>query len=178
MSMRPLVWTGLLIVCLLAASCTSSDTDGRVGTANLDHGSSGQAGEAGFPCPITIPSQPGFVPPDPHPSSPSILGGIWYGDAELWTVLPRDGRWSPRMSVWWSADFGGGAVEERPDVSVTYERLDQEAPLLASDSLGTNAYTSEDGWFMIARIGFEPPGCWKVTARYRDSSLSYVVQVP
>ena len=65
-----------------------------------------------------------------------------------------------------------------PDVSVTYEPLDQEAPMLTSDSLGTNAYTAEDGWFMIARIGHEPPGCWKVTAMYRDSSLSYVVNVP
>ncbi len=34
---------------------------------------------------------PGFVPPDRYPSSPSVLGGIWWGEAELWTVLPQDG---------------------------------------------------------------------------------------
>ncbi len=39
---------------------------------------------------------------------------------------------------------------------------------------GTNASTFEDGVFMIAGIDPEIPGCWQVTATYRDAELSYV----
>jgi hypothetical protein len=103
---------------------------------------------------------------------------VWYGTAELWTVLRSDGIYVPRKSVWWSSSFAGGQQEPSPDISVTYERLDQTAPLITMGSPGTNAYTPEDGSFMIAGIDPQTSGCWKVTATYRDTTLSYIYQVP
>ena len=41
---------------------------------------------------------------------------------------------------------------------------------------GTNAYTDQDGWFMIAGIDPRLAGCWKVTAEYKGATLSYVYQ--
>jgi hypothetical protein len=93
-------------------------------------------------------------------------------------VLPTDGSSpTPRKSVWWSVNFPGGSVEQQPDIAVTWQRLDKPAESLRADS-GTNAFTAEEGSFMIA--GIDPPsaGCWKVTASYRGASLSYVYWNP
>lgn len=43
---------------------------------------------------------------------------------------------------------------------------------------GTNAHTTADGWFMIAGIDPDIPGCWQVTATYRGAELSYVYYRP
>jgi hypothetical protein len=79
----------------------------------------------------------------------------------------------PRKSVWWSANFPGGATEEEPGISVFWQRLDADAARIHQFE-GTNALTGEEGWFMIA--GFDPPepGCWRVTASYKGSTLTYV----
>ena len=45
-------------------------------------------------------------------------------------------------------------------------------------SPGTNAYTPEDRWFMIAGIDPNTPGCWRVTATYKGATLSYVYELP
>jgi hypothetical protein len=136
------------------------------------------AGPMSSPCAVTIPDKSGFEPPAPYPSTPSPDGAVWYGTAELWTVLRSDGIYVPRKSVWWSSSFAGGQQEATPDISVTYERLDQSAPLITMGSPGTNAYTPQDGSFMIAGIDPQTSGCWKVTATYRDTTLSYIYQVP
>lgn len=129
-------------------------------------------------CEVTVPSVPGFVPPDTHPETPAGGGDmVWYGSDDLWTALATDGTHGPRKSVWWSANFPGGAVEERPDITVTYEKLDAPfVPTITVGGPGTNAGTS-DGWFMIA--GGEPhePGCWKATANYKGATLSYTYLV-
>lgn len=124
-------------------------------------------------CPVTDVSG-AFVPPAPYSPEPSIKDAVWFGTPQLWTVVPTDPS-LPRKSVWWSIDFEGGGVEPRPDVEVVYERLDDPGtePVVVGGP-GTNAYTDVDGWFMIA--GHEPtePGCWRATATYRETSLSYV----
>ncbi len=90
---------------------------------------------------------------------------MWYGTPELWTVLSVDGTYPEQKSVWWSVRFPGGTVEEDPDIT--------------SASPGTNAYTPEEGWFMIADFPVElPAGCWEIRAAYKGASLSYVVAVP
>ena len=43
---------------------------------------------------------------------------------------------------------------------------------------GTNAYTVADGWFMMAGIDPQDPGCWQATAEYRGASLRYVFEIP
>lgn len=124
-------------------------------------------------CVTTRPPQPGLDVPDDWPARPT--SGTWYGSTDLWTVLPADGSSpTPRKSVWWSADFLGGGAEPRPDISVTWNRLDKPAATAQAGSPGTNASSAEEGSFMIA--GGDPPGvgCWKVTASYRGAALSYV----
>jgi hypothetical protein len=124
-------------------------------------------------CVITRPPEPGLAVPDDWPARPT--SGVWYGTPDLWTVLPTDGSSpTPRKSVWWSARFEGGIEEPKPDVNVTWERLDASAPIVQVLGQGTNASSAADGSFMIA--GGDPltAGCWSVTASYRGTNLSYV----
>lgn len=128
-------------------------------------------------CDVTVPPNPGLIPPDTHPSTPGE-DMVWYGSEDLWTVLATDGSHVPRKSVWWSANFPGGSVEERPDITVTYERLDGPlATPIAIGGPGTNAHTGAHGWFMIAGIEPDEPGCWRATAHYKGATLSYTYQV-
>lgn len=129
-----------------------------------------------FECPVTRPPVPGLAVPEPYPDQPSQ--GVWYGTEELWTVLEPDGTYFPRKGVFWSAKFGGGTVEEQPGLGVTWRRLDEVSPLLSAGPPGTNAYTPEDGWFMMAGIDPDDRGCWEVTATYRGATLSYVYLRP
>jgi hypothetical protein len=129
-------------------------------------------------CIATRPPLPPFTPPEPYDPAPTGAGSVWYGTDDLWTVLPTDGTFRPTKSVWWSTHFRGGAVESTPAISVTHEPVGSDDPVEHSGELGTNAYTPEDGWFMIADIDFVPSGCWRVTASYRDAVLSYVAEVP
>ena len=127
-------------------------------------------------CPVTIPSED-FVPPEPYPTDAGD-DHRWYGTDELWTVLDADGDYRRRKSIWWSENFPGGSAEERPPITVTWQRLDQPGlPPIVSDR-ATNGYTAEDGWLMIAGIDPDIPGCWRVTASYKGARLSYVYHLP
>lgn len=125
-------------------------------------------------CPVTIPDGD-WQPPAPYPSDPAG-DSAWYGTDELWTVLDTQGDYQPRKSVWWSEDFQGGGEEPTPDIDVTWRRFDWPADAVITVTGGTNAYTAEDGWFMIA--GGDPGigGCWEVSATYRGAQLSYVYE--
>ena len=142
-----------------------------------------------FECPVTIPSQPGLItsPPDgvtysenfpapePWPAEYPHEGMVWYGTENLWTALAVNGDHGGRKSVWWSANFPGGIDEEQPVVSVTWTRLDtDDGTQVDNGGLATNAYISDEGWFMIAGIDPSELGCWEVTATYKGASLSYV----
>lgn len=144
-----------------------------------------------FECPVTVPPQPGFVvsepenvtysehfpAPDVWPSQYPYEGMVWYGSEELWTALSVDGEHSPRKSAWWSVNFPGGIVEEQPEVSVTWTRLDTDPPVVIDNGgEATNAYTPEEGWFMIAGIDPGEAGCWEVEASYKGATLSYVYE--
>lgn len=50
------------------------------------------------------------------------------------------------------------------------------APDITNGSMGTNAYTVEDGWFIIGGIDPDVGGCWRVTATYKGASMSYVYE--
>ncbi|HUP17190.1 MAG TPA: hypothetical protein VM848_14210 [Acidimicrobiia bacterium] len=100
------------------------------------------AGRA-FACPVTIPTEPRFVPMDPRHAERSMEGLVWYGSDDFWTPISTDGSCSPRKSVWWSQNFPGGEIENTPDIEVTWRRLDAPAPPITV-AYGTNAYTLED----------------------------------
>ncbi|CAN5855908.1 hypothetical protein BH23ACT4_BH23ACT4_03580 [soil metagenome] len=147
--------------------------------------------KADFECPVTIPPQPGFVAtepenvtysehfpaPDPWPSEYPHEGEVWYGTEELWTALAVDGDHGVRKSVWWSINFPGGMVEEQPDVSVTWTRLDTKEPVVIDNGGdATNAFIPEQGWFIIAGIDPAEAGCWEVEATYEGATLSYIYE--
>ncbi|MFQ5524056.1 MAG: hypothetical protein ACE5F5_10840 [Acidimicrobiia bacterium] len=73
-------------------------------------------------------------------------------------------------------NFPGGETEQEPPISVTYQRLDTDQELIVDPAPGTNAFTPEDGWFMIASIDPPEPGCWRVTATYKRATVSYVYE--
>jgi hypothetical protein len=127
-------------------------------------------------CSVTIPDG-GFVPPSTYPAEPSTSadGDVWFGSDGLFTVLPSDGAYRHRKSVWWSSRFPGGVEEEQPPVTVIWTNLGDPTET-HTHSPGTNAYTAEDGWFMIAGIDPDEPGCWEVVATYKGATLTYVYE--
>jgi hypothetical protein len=177
--MRPVSQIAVFDTELLASNefvLTAFDTEGRVlDVVRQGLTTSGRSSE--FSCPITFPRPDGFVPPSPYPPTPRP-GDVWFGSGDLWTVLPIDGAYEPRKSVWWSVNFPGGNVEGEPPIEVSYERLDAEREPIVREAPGTNAYTDQDGWFMIASIDPDEPGCWRVTASYKGATVSYVYELP
>jgi len=140
--------------------------------------SAGTGGE--FECPITLPIGPAFVPPDAWPATPpdDPRTLYWYGTEELWTIVELGTPRQPMKSVWWSVNFPGGAVEERPEIRVVYERLDGEHEQIVYEAPGTNANTGrQGGWFMINGIEPTDPGCWLVTATYKGAQLRVVFEI-
>ncbi len=127
-------------------------------------------------CPVTIPPQPGFQPPDGYPAEP--MSGVWYGAEGLWTLLEPDGVQGQRKTLLWSVNFLGGRLEAQPNVDVRWRRLDSSGELISNEGHATNAYTPEDGDFMIAGLDPYRPGCWEVTATYKGATLRYVYFLP
>lgn len=126
-------------------------------------------------CPVTIPAEGGFSPPEPWPADYPHDGMVWFGTDGLWTALSLDGDHDPRKSVWWSANFPGGQEEEQPPLDVVWRRLDGDE-VHVHDEDATNAYTVEEGWFMMQGIDPDTAGCWEVTATYKEATLSYVYE--
>ena len=129
--------------------------------------------------------QPEFVPPAPYPSTPTpVYRKAWYGTERLWTVLDTTGeRWETvpnseagfgEKTFWWSTDWDS-ATDLRPAITVTGRQLNGDG-MFMTDGRGTNA-SFDLGTAML--VGVEVPnlGCWELTARYRDASLTIVVEV-
>lgn len=174
----------LAIVALLATACgadpeaTGQPLPGhKTPTAVVAPGS--QEG-----CPLTIPPRPGFVPPKPYPPRPpDLYRSLWYGSAALWTMLAPEGavwRGLPesrgkftQKTLWWSNRLPPKKGPTR--ITVTGRRLDRPGSFEAGHP-GGGGFREDIGRFML--VGIEiPPGCWELTARYRDAELSYVVLV-
>ena len=141
------------------------------------------------PCHVTRP-EPAFIPPGPYipegrfvATPPGYYESVWYGSARLWTMLDRDGEvWGPwvrldaglpQKTFWWSADWVP-QDELQPAITVTGRRLDANGSFVGGP--GTNA-TADFGTAMLVGIDIPTYGCWRITARYRGASLSYVVSV-
>ena len=134
-------------------------------------------------CAVTRPTAT-FVPPDPYPAvPPAAYGSAWYGTADLWAMLAVDGEvWTPdpaqplpftQKTFWWSADWDP-ATEYTPAITVTGTRLDGQGSF--SHGPGTNA-RADFGAAMLVGVEVPSEGCWRLTARYREAELSYVVWV-
>ncbi|HJQ13308.1 MAG TPA: hypothetical protein VJ830_01070 [Anaerolineales bacterium] len=134
-------------------------------------------------CLVTTPQDPAFVPPSPYDSL-GFEDTFWYGSNSLWTALNQNGVWSglpynqngySQKVFWWREGYVWNE-EPDPDLVVTGERLDAPAPPLDS-SKGTNAYAADIGSAMLVGVDFPTLGCWKITGKYADAELSFVVWV-
>lgn len=147
----------------------------------------GQTVERQIPdsCPVTLASTP-FTPPDSY-RRPEAWGNsaVWYGTSKLWTHLPAGGHWrtTPRFLpaavfreklFWWREGYDPRR-EPRPKLIVTAEQLDRAGTRFRVDN-ATNAIRA-DVPAMLVLIDVPRAGCWKITGRYAETELSYVVWV-
>ncbi|HLO29382.1 MAG TPA: hypothetical protein VK249_09620 [Anaerolineales bacterium] len=134
-------------------------------------------------CPITVPQDPPFTPPAPYDSM-GFKDEFWYGSNSLWTAVRQEGVWEAlphnpegyTQKVFWWRDGYVWNEEPEPELIVTGERLDASAPPL-NVSRATNAYASDIGSAMLVGVDFPTLGCWKITGKYGDAELSFVVWV-
>ena len=173
---------GVAATLVIAMVATGFHLGGDVGgpSAAAVPGSAGPAG-----CAVTRPAPP-FVPPRPYLSAPpDLYASDWFGSSGLWTMLDRDGEvWAQgdlphdadgfsQKTFWWSAAWTPGA-EPEPAITVAGTRLDGAGTFEVSG--GTNA-SADFGTAMLVGVVFPTAGCWQVTGRYRDATLSYVVSI-
>ena len=134
-------------------------------------------------CPITIPQDPPFVPPSPYDSM-GFEGEFWYGSNSLWTAVRQNGAWEAlphnpegfTQKVFWWREGYVWTEEPEPALIVTGERLDASAPPLNA-SKATNAYASDIGSAMLVGVDLPTLGCWKITGKYGEAEVSFVVWV-
>jgi hypothetical protein len=136
-------------------------------------------------CPVTKPPAHPFIPPPPYPSEISP-DGFWFGTNKLWTRLLADGTWKglPRWSdgtfrqklLWWHEGYDWHH-EPRPRLKVTGKRLDAQAPPLQSRVSNGWGEDDPDHPFITNGINLPALGCWRVTGRYEDAELSFVIWV-
>jgi hypothetical protein len=134
-------------------------------------------------CPITVPQNPPFVPPSPYDQL-GFEGEFWYGSTALWTAVRENGTWEAlphnpggytQKVFWWREDYVW-TEEPEPNLEVTAERLDAEAPSVHVLK-GTNAYAADIGSAMLVGIDLPTLGCWKITGKYGGTELSFVVWI-
>jgi len=134
-------------------------------------------------CPVTTPQDPVFVPPSPYDTL-GVADTFWYGSSSLWTAIPRDSTWAglpynqhgyAQKVFWWREGYVWNE-EPEPALTITAERLDAPAPSFRS-SKATNANANDIGSAMLSGVGLPTLGCWKITGKYADAELSFVVWV-
>ena len=141
-------------------------------------------------CPVTVPPQPAFVPPEPYPPEPPFEQA-WYGTAELWTILDSNGAvWrdlpvgkGPHAvgdkTLWFSENFTTAEGEDfsgDAEITLTAVDLDGSTPKVVEKG-GVPSFNRDIRNFMLVGLGLPEPGCWELTARYKGAELSYVFLV-
>ena len=124
-------------------------------------------------CPVTRPN--GNRPPN----QPRML---WYGNGHLWAGLSDGGTYGvPRELVAADGSIGNKLPWvttprwEKP--SISGERIDAKAPPLRVLGVNRGSFTSSPDPSYMSAVSFPTPGCWRVSARLADVSLTYVVRV-
>ena len=134
--------------------------------------------------PVTVPQDPPFTAPEPYSPNAPFPTQFWFGFEHLWTAVPIDGIWAGlplnadgyTQKIFWWSDLFSLKDELEPELVVTGERLDGEAPPLKA-SKATNAFAADIGDAMLVGVDFPTLGCWKITGQYKKSELSFAVWV-
>lgn len=125
-------------------------------------------------CPVTLPN--GNRPP----GQPRNV--TWYGNGRLWAGVDPDGT-----HVYGPEDVAAdGSVGDKllwvttppwEKPTVTGTRIDAAAPPLRVTGVNTGSFSGAANPSHMTPVGFPTPGCWRLTARLADVSLTYVVQI-
>jgi hypothetical protein len=132
-------------------------------------------------CPVTIPNGDG--PP------PGLAADArWHTNGFLWTRLPLDGVLIPDPgNVGWPGDREGSigtklfwfAAHEDGEFTLSGQRLDSPSPeplVVRRVNRGTaTGFRGTGTW--ATPVTFSSEGCWRLTARVRDITLSFVMKV-
>jgi hypothetical protein len=165
--------SALSLLCLLTLS-------------SLSFGQDKQALAVPETCSVTKPAEHPFVPPLPHSEKPP-RGQFWFGTDRLWTRLPETGAWiglghyTPedptfrQKLFFWRQGYDPHA-ETQEKLIISGKRIDALAQPLQTDGPGTGSWTANDQ-FLVAGINFPTIGCWKITGRYGNDELTFVVWV-
>lgn len=176
----------LLVGSLLAACGTPNAANDPDLTASPSFTTAPPTSLPQFPpddCPITLPPDPAFVPPEPYPTT-APYGEFWYGTNELWTALQPDGHWYAlphngkgyvQKVFFWREGYDMTS-EQQPEITLSGRRLDGDGPVF-EETGGTNGYHGDMGQFMLTGVAVPTAGCWEITGFYRKTSLSFVVWV-
>lgn len=144
--------------------------------------------DASEACPITVPGATPFTPASLTPDGPpELYDSVWYGTSSLWTMVNNDGQvWSglpvgedgslTQKTFWWAEGYVFDE-EPAPAITVTAEQLDGSGPTVRGGGPGTNGTHPDLGSFMLVGLEIPQEGCWKISADYKDATLSYVVWV-
>jgi hypothetical protein len=132
-------------------------------------------------CPVTKPPAHAFVPPSPYPTalcSDSLCASFWFGTAKLWTALPTAGTDGLRQKrLWWREGYDWHRDQE-PALRITGVRLDSsDPPVVLAEHSNAGWQGDKNHAFIVDAFDVPAPGCWKMTARYKDGKLSFVVWV-
>ena len=135
-------------------------------------------------CSVTVQQNPPFTAPAPYSANAPWADMFWYGSTSLWVALPTNGIWSSlphnpegytQKIPWWREGYSWTA-EPEPALVVTGERLDSKAPPLHASS-ANGSYAADMGSAMMMGVDFPTPGCWKITGKYKDAELNFIVWV-
>ncbi len=137
-------------------------------------------------CPVTKPPAQRFVPPSPYPDKTSP-DDFWFGTNGLWTNLRADGTWAslPRWPdgtfrqklFWWSEGYDWHH-DLQPKLKVTGKHLGSPSLPLQLAEHASHGWTDDpDHPFIVVGINIPALGCWKITGRFKDAELSFVVWV-
>ena len=125
-------------------------------------------------CPVTLPNA------NRPPGQPPLVS--WYGNGLLWAGLTADGVYAvPQDRVDADGSIGNKLLWattpawSRPTLSG--ERLDAPAPPLRVIAVNQGSFSSAAKPSYMSAVSFPTAGCWRLTARVADVSLTYVVEV-
>jgi len=128
----------------------------------------------GFVCPVTEPN--GSLPPGETVESPEYLG-----NGELWTVLWPNGKvmmeqYNREADGSLSMKWGWVRAVTGP-LTIEGHRLDTDASVDAEPLRADIPDGYGDTGFQVSALIFPTTGCWEVTGRVGESSLTFVTEV-
>jgi len=93
-----------------------------------------------------------------------------------WPNLPFATDGFTQKIFWWRAGYDWRA-EPAPNLVVSGSRVDGPSKALVS-STASNAFASDIGSAMVVVVSMPTAGCWKITGRYKETELTFVVNIP